>query len=163
MKNNYVTITFVHLRRLVALLVDACPEFTFKIRVFERFRGGSASAFALVSNLHFGRLCPNYGRVCTFWGSEPAFSCQWKMPEPASGVGWLFCAVNWAIFGNHWFPKIAQINTEAGPTWGTNLSQINKSLRRQYSFNITYEGLLFPWKQGINSLPCRSGIPENRF
>src|SRR5216683_8137888 len=77
MKNNYVTIAFVQLKGLAALLVEACPEFTFKIRVFQRFRGGSGAFFALVSTLHFGRLCPNYGRLCTFWGRKRSSSCLW--------------------------------------------------------------------------------------
>jgi len=77
-ENNYVTITFVQFSHLAALPVGAYAEFTFKIRVFQRFRGGSGALFALVSTLHFGRLCPNYGRLCTFWGRKRASSCQLK-------------------------------------------------------------------------------------
>jgi hypothetical protein len=61
--------------------VGAYPEFTSKIRVFQCFRGGSGSAFALVSSLYFGRLCPNYGRLCTFLGSKRASSCQLDLPK----------------------------------------------------------------------------------
>jgi hypothetical protein len=80
-KNNYVTITFVQLGSLAAVPIGAQLDLASKIRVFERFRGGPVSAFALVSNLYFGRLCPNYGRLCTLWGSKRAPSCQLDLPK----------------------------------------------------------------------------------
>jgi hypothetical protein len=80
-KNNYVTITFVQLVSLAVVPIGAQLDLAYKIRVFERFRRGPGSAFALVSNLHFGRLCPNYGRLCTFWGSKRASSCQLDLPK----------------------------------------------------------------------------------
>src|SRR6267143_697122 len=79
-KNNYVTITFVQLGSLAAVPTGAQLDLASKIRVFERFRCGPGSAFALVSNLYFGRLCPNYGRLRTFFGSKRASSCQLDLP-----------------------------------------------------------------------------------
>src|SRR6266849_6257177 len=79
-ENNYVTITFVQLGSLAAVPIGERLDFASKIRVFERFRRGPRSAFALVSNLYFGRLCPNYGRLCTFWGSKRVSSCQLDLP-----------------------------------------------------------------------------------
>src|SRR5207244_2723013 len=80
-ENNYVTITFVQLGSRAAVPTGARLDLASKIRVFQRFRRGPGSALALVSNLYFGRLCPNYGRLCTFWGRKRAPSCQLDLPS----------------------------------------------------------------------------------
>src|SRR6266849_1086572 len=107
-KNNYVTITFVQLASLAAVPIGAQSDLASKIRVFERFRRGPGSAFALVSNLYFGRLCPNYGRLCTFWGSKRVSSCQLDLPSIISKgsrqillqhkIGALFLRKTWPPF-----------------------------------------------------------------
>src|SRR5207245_11005623 len=80
-KNNYVTITFVQLASLAAVPTGAQLDLASIIRVFDRFRRGPGSAFALVSNLYFGRLCPNYGRLCTFWGRNVRLPANWICPQ----------------------------------------------------------------------------------
>jgi hypothetical protein len=156
MKNNYVTITFVQFRNLAALRVGAYAEFTFKIRVFQRFRGGSGALFALVSTLHFGRLCPNYGRVCTFWGRKRASSCQLDLPprlqaNSPSIMRWApsFSAkdTQWATKTSHLTEMLVCIRFEHH--WWTNLSQINREFANHWS----------PRLQANSSLQYKIGAP----
>jgi hypothetical protein len=62
-ENNYVTITFVQVWCIAGIWIGAEPEYAQKIRLFLMVRRWPNHFLPSVSNLHFGRICPNYGRL----------------------------------------------------------------------------------------------------